>query len=84
MGTNKCHICDQEFDQLELHFLISHTSQTVIETDIDKKEVELIKNISNEVMISVCKVLYSKSLTRLQDFFKKSCKTFKTFKTFET
>ena len=38
MGTNKCHICDQEFDQLELHFLISHTSQTVIETDIDKKE----------------------------------------------
>ena len=51
MGTNKCHICDQEFDQLELHFLISHTSQTVIETDIDKKEVELIKNISNEVLI---------------------------------
>ena len=22
---NKCHICDIEFDQLELHFLNSHT-----------------------------------------------------------
>ena len=33
--------------------------------------------------ISVCKVLYFKSLTRLQDFFKKSCKTFKTFETWK-
>ena len=40
---NKCHICDIEFEQLELHFLISHTSQTVI----DKKDDDLSKNINN-------------------------------------
>ena len=40
---NKCHICDIEFEQLELHFLISHTSQTVI----NKKDNDLSKNINN-------------------------------------
>ncbi len=24
---NLCHICDQEFEELELHFIIFHTSQ---------------------------------------------------------
>ena len=40
---NKCHICDIEFEQLELHFLTSHTSQTVI----NKKDDDLTENIND-------------------------------------
>ena len=44
---NKCHICDIEFDQLELHFLNSHTLQV---TDFVHKIEELPpeENESNE------------------------------------
>ena len=46
---NKCHICDIEFEQLELHFLTSHTSQTVI----NKKDADLTENINdNEELVS--------------------------------
>ena len=36
---NKCHICDIEFEQLELHFLTSHTSRTILD-DINKEDEE--------------------------------------------
>ena len=33
---NICHICDQKFEELELHFIIFHTS--IQQSDIDTKE----------------------------------------------
>ena len=47
LELNICHICDQEFEELELHFIIFHTSQQI---DDDKKEE--IPNIENTNQIS--------------------------------
>ena len=42
------------------------------------------EGVSEKLVISICKVLHFKSLTRLRDFSLKSHKTYKTFETFET
>ena len=46
---NKCHICDTEFEQLELHFLTFHTSQTKLD-DINKNEDDICENRNNIII----------------------------------
>ena len=47
---NKCHICDIEFEQLELHFLTSHTSPTILD-DVNKEDEDICENKNNEAII---------------------------------
>ena len=62
---NKCHICDIEFEELELHFFTSHTSQTVPDI-IDKKEDDISENINSEVIIETESKInqYSKKMVK--------------------
>ena len=44
---NKCYICDAKFDDLELHFLNSHTSQRIVDKKEDLESLSLVYTLSN-------------------------------------
>ena len=79
---NKCHICDIEFEQLELHFLTSHTSKTVINKkdddhskNIHSNSEELVSNEDQDFEENDSKIFLDHTFSEMEELVPKLSKT---------